>query len=252
MSESDSFISHLIELRDRLIRAILALLIVFGVLFYWARDIYTLLAAPLLAELPEGTQMIAVEVAAPFFVPVKVTMFTSLVIALPYVLYQIWAFVAPGLYQHEKKLVLPLIATSTLLFLVGMAFAYFIVFPVVFHFITAFAPDGVAVMTDIQKYFDFVLTLFLAFGVAFETPIAVVILTRMGIVSIDKLKQARPYVVVGAFVVAAIFTPPDVVSQLLLAFPLWLLYEAGLLVAGWLGRQQEEEEQQPQSDSPQS
>ena len=232
MSESDSFMSHLIELRDRLMRAILALLIVFGVLFYWARDIYTLLAAPLLAELPEGTQMIAVEVAAPFFVPVKVTMFAAFIIALPYVLYQVWAFVAPGLYLQEKKLVLPLIATSTLLFLVGMAFAYFIVFPVVFHFITTFAPEGVAVMTDIQKYFDFVLTLFLAFGVAFETPIAVVILTRMGIVSIEQLKRARPYVVVGAFVIAAIFTPPDVVSQLLLAFPLWLLYEVGLIVSG--------------------
>jgi len=215
MSDSDSFMSHLIELRDRLMRAILALLIVFGCLFYWARDIYTLLAAPLLAELPAGTQMIAVEVAAPFFVPVKVTMFTALIIALPYVLYQVWAFVAPGLYLHEKKLVLPLIATSTFLFLVGMSFAYFIVFPVVFHFITTFAPVGVAVMTDIQKYFDFVLTLFLAFGVAFETPIAVVILSRMGIVSVAKLKQARPYVVVGAFVLAAIFTPPDVVSQLL-------------------------------------
>lgn len=250
MSESDSFMSHLIELRDRLMRAILALLIVFGVLFYWARDIYTLLAAPLLAELPEGTQMIAVEVAAPFFVPVKVTMFAAFIIALPYVLYQVWAFVAPGLYLHEKKLVLPLIATSTLLFLIGMAFAYFIVFPVVFHFITTFAPDGVAVMTDIQKYFDFVLTLFLAFGVAFETPIAVVILTRMGIVSIEQLKRARPYVVVGAFVIAAIFTPPDVVSQLLLAFPLWLLYELGLMVSGWFGKRADEEE--PQSDSPQS
>lgn len=250
MSESDSFMSHLIELRDRLLRAILALLIVFGVLFYWARDIYTLLAAPLLAELPEGTQMIAVEVAAPFFVPVKVTMFAAFIIALPYVLYQVWAFVAPGLYLHEKKLVLPLIATSTLLFLIGMAFAYFIVFPVVFHFITTFAPDGVAVMTDIQKYFDFVLTLFLAFGVAFETPIAVVILTRMGIVSIENLKRARPYVVVGAFVIAAIFTPPDVVSQLLLAFPLWLLYELGLMVSSWFGKRAEDEE--PQSDSPQS
>ncbi len=251
MSESDSFMSHLIELRDRLMRAILALFIVFGCLFYWARDIYTLLAAPLLAEMPAGTQMIAVEVAAPFFVPVKVTMFASLIVALPYILYQAWAFVAPGLYMHEKRMVLPLIATSTLLFLVGMAFAYFIVFPVVFHFITTFAPTGVAVMTDIQKYFDFVLTLFLAFGVAFETPIAVVILTRMGIVSLEKLKQARPYVVVGAFVLAAIFTPPDVVSQLLLAFPLWLLYEVGLIVAGWLGSSAEEEQTQS-ADSPPS
>ena len=254
MSETtDSFMSHLIELRDRLMRSILALLIVFGCLFYWARDIYTLLAEPMLKVMPPGTQMIAVEVAAPFFVPVKVTMFASLIIALPYVLYQAWAFIAPGLYRHEKKLVLPLIATSTILFLVGMAFAYFVVFPVVFRFVTTFAPTGVAVMTDIQKYFDFVLTLFLAFGLAFETPIAVVILTRMGIVSLDQLKSARPYIVVGAFVLAAIFTPPDVVSQLLLAFPLWLLFESGLLVAGWLGTPDEKEEEQAQSaDSPPS
>jgi sec-independent protein translocase protein TatC len=248
MSESSSFVSHLIELRDRLTRALLALLIVFGCLFYWARDIYTLLARPMLAMMPEGTQMIAVEVASPFFVPMKVTMFAALVIALPYLLYQVWAFIAPGLYSHEKKLALPLIATSTFLFIVGMAFAYFIVFPTVFGFITAFAPEGVAVMTDIQKYFDFVLTLFLAFGVAFETPIAVVILTRFGIVSVEKLKEIRPYVVVGAFVTAAIFTPPDVISQLLLAFPLWILYEIGLLVSGWMAKPEEDE--QTQSDSP--
>jgi sec-independent protein translocase protein TatC len=236
MSDSDSFMSHLVELKVRLTRSIIALLVVFGALFYWARDIYSVLAEPMLAKLPPGTQMIAVEVASPFFVPIKVTMFAALIIALPYILYQIWAFVAPGLYSHEKKFVLPLIATSTLLFVVGMAFAYFIVFPVVFKFITQFAPEGVAVMTDIQKYFDFVLALFLAFGVAFETPIAVVLLTRMGIVSIEQLKQARPYVVVGAFVVAAIFTPPDVVSQLLLAFPLWLLYETGIIISGWMGK----------------
>ena len=242
MSESDSFMSHLIELKVRLTRSLIALLVVFLGLFYWARDIYSLLAEPMLAKLPPGTQMIAVEVASPFFVPIKVTMFASLIIALPYILYQVWAFVAPGLYSHEKKLVLPLIATSTLLFVIGMAFAYFIVFPVVFNFITQFAPEGVSVMTDIQKYFDFVLTLFLAFGVAFETPIAVVLLTRMGIVSIEKLKAARPYVVVGAFVVAAIFTPPDVVSQLLLAFPLWLLYEMGLVISGWMGKSDTQEE----------
>ena len=175
----------------RLTRSLIALLVVFLGLFYWARDIYSLLAEPMLAKLPPGTQMIAVEVASPFFVPIKVTMFAALIIALPYILYQIWAFVAPGLYSHEKKFVFPLIATSTLLFVIGMAFAYFIVFPVVFKFITQFAPEGVSVMTDIQKYFDFVLTLFLAFGVAFETPIAVVLLTRMGIVSIEQLKQAR-------------------------------------------------------------
>jgi len=234
LSDSESFISHLIELRDRLLKAMVALLVVFGVLFYWARDIYSFLAKPLLAELPAGSHMIAVEVAAPFFVPIKVTMFVSLVIALPFVLYQIWAFIAPGLYSHEKKFAIPLVATSTVLFLIGMAFAYFIVFPVVFHFVATFTPEGVEMNTDIQKYFDFVLALFLAFGLAFETPIAVVILTKMGIVSLKKLKESRPYVIVGAFVIAAIFTPPDVVSQLLLAFPIWLLFELGLLISGFI------------------
>lgn len=246
--EADSFMSHLIELRDRLIRAVAAFMIVFLCLFAWARDIYNLLAQPLLKELPAGTHMIAVEVAAPFFVPIKVTMFAAFVIALPFVLYQAWAFIAPGLYAHEKKLVLPLVATSTVLFVTGMSFAYFVVFPVVFHFLTAFTPEGVDMATDIQKYFDFVLTLFLAFGLAFETPVAVVILTRMGIVTVEKLKAARPYLVVGAFVVAAIFTPPDVVSQLLLAIPLWLLYEVGLIVASLL--EKPGEKKQPQSETP--
>ncbi|MEK9873969.1 MAG: twin-arginine translocase subunit TatC [Betaproteobacteria bacterium] len=239
MSDSESFISHLIELRDRLLKAMVALLVVFGVLFYWARDIYSFLAKPLLAELPAGSHMIAVEVAAPFFVPIKVTMFVSLVIALPFVLYQVWAFIAPGLYSHEKKFAIPLVATSTVLFLIGMAFAYFIVFPVVFHFVATFTPEGVEMNTDIQKYFDFVLALFLAFGLAFETPIAVVILTKMGIVSLKKLKESRPYVIVGAFVIAAIFTPPDVVSQLLLAFPIWLLFELGLLISGFIEKPKE-------------
>jgi len=239
LSDSESFISHLIELRDRLLKAMVSLLVVFGVLFYWARDIYSFLAKPLLAELPAGSHMIAVEVAAPFFVPIKVTMFVSLVIALPFVLYQIWAFIAPGLYSHEKKFAIPLVATSTVLFLIGMAFAYFIVFPVVFHFVATFTPEGVEMNTDIQKYFDFVLALFLAFGLAFETPIAVVILTKMGIVSLKKLKESRPYVIVGAFVIAAIFTPPDVVSQLLLAFPIWLLFELGLLISGFIEKPKE-------------
>jgi sec-independent protein translocase protein TatC len=243
--EPDSFMSHLIELRDRLLRCVIALLLVFICLFPWARDIYTVLAEPMLAALPQGGQMIATEVTAPFFIPVKVTLLAAFVIALPYLLYQIWAFVAPGLYIHEKKMVMPLIVTSTLLFLVGMAFAYFIVFPVVFHFIISIAPEGVTVMTDIGKYVDFVLTLFIAFGVTFEVPVAVVILTRAGIVSIAALKQARPYVIVGAFVIGAIFTPPDVVSQILLAIPLWLLYEAGIVVSGWLAKAEDE----PQSDS---
>lgn len=236
MIEPDSFMSHLVELRDRLLRCVIALAVVFGLLFYWARDLYAILAQPLLASLPAGGQLIATEVTAPFFVPIKVTMMAALVIALPYVLYQIWAFVAPGLYAHEKKLVMPLIITSTLLFLCGMAFAYFLVFPVVFTFIIKVAPEGVAVMTDIGKYLDFVLTLFLAFGVTFEVPVAVVILVRMGMVSVAKLREIRPYVIVGAFVVGAIFTPPDVVSQVMLAVPLWVLYELGIFVAQWVGK----------------
>lgn len=236
MIEPDSFMSHLVELRDRLLRCAIALIAVFGLLFYWARDLYAFLAQPLLAKLPAGGQLIATEVTAPFFVPIKVTMMAAFVIALPYLLYQIWAFVAPGLYAHEKKLVVPLIISSTLLFLCGMAFAYFLVFPVVFTFIIQVAPEGVAVMTDISKYLDFVLTLFLAFGVTFEVPVAVVILVRMGMVSVAKLREIRPYVIVGAFVIGAIFTPPDVVSQVMLAVPLWVLYEIGIFVAQWVGK----------------
>jgi sec-independent protein translocase protein TatC len=236
MTEPDSFMAHLIELRDRLLRCVVAMVLVFICLFPWARDLYSLLAEPLLASLPAGGQLIATEVTAPFFVPIKVTMMAAFVIALPYLLYQVWAFVAPGLYSHEKRLVVPLIVTSTLLFLCGMAFAYFLVFPVVFHFIISVAPAGVAVMTDIGKYLDFVLTLFLAFGFTFEVPVAVVILVRMGVVSIEKLKEIRAYVVVGAFVIGAIFTPPDVVSQIMLAVPLWILYEVGIIVAQWIGK----------------
>jgi len=228
--------SHLVELRDRLLRCVIALVLVFICLFPWARDLYSMLAKPLLASLPAGGQLIATEVTAPFLVPIKVTLMAALVIALPYLLYQIWAFVAPGLYAHEKKLVMPLVTTSTVLFLCGMAFAYFLVFPIVFHFIISVAPEGVAVMTDIGKYLDFVLTLFLAFGVTFEVPVAVVILVRMGMVSVAKLREIRPYVIVGAFVIGAIFTPPDVVSQVMLAVPLWVLYELGIFVAQWVGK----------------
>jgi sec-independent protein translocase protein TatC len=241
MIEPDSFMSHLIELRDRLLRCVLALLVVFICLFPWARELYAILAQPMLASLPEGGKLIATEVTAPFFVPVKVTMMAAIVVALPFLLYQLWAFVAPGLYAHEKKLIAPLIVSSTILFLCGMAFAYYLVFPVVFHFMVAVAPEGVAVMTDIGKYLDFVLTLFLAFGVTFEVPVAVVILVRMGIVTVEKLKDIRPYVIVGAFVIGAIFTPPDVVSQVMLAVPLWVLYEAGIIVAQWIGRPSDQE-----------
>ncbi|MGQ0577321.1 MAG: twin-arginine translocase subunit TatC [Betaproteobacteria bacterium] len=236
MIEPDSFMSHLVELRDRLLRCVVALVLVFVCLFPWARDIYSMLAKPLLVSLPAGGQLIATEVTAPFFVPVKVTMMAALVIALPYLLYQIWAFVAPGLYLHEKKLVMPLVITSTVLFLCGMAFAYFLVFPIVFHFIISVAPEGVAVMTDIGKYLDFVLTLFVAFGVTFEVPVAVVILVRMGMVSVAKLREIRPYIIVAAFVIGAVFTPPDVVSQVMLAVPLWVLYELGIFVAQWVGK----------------
>ena len=236
MGANESFIAHLIELRTRLLRIAVVLLLVFIGLFPWASDLYALLAQPLLAKLPQGGQMIATDVTTPFFVPLKVAMMTAVLIALPYILHQTWRFVAPGLYAHEKRMVVPLIVASTLLFFCGMAFAYFAVFPVVFGFITAAAPEGVAVMTDIDKYLGFVLGMFMAFGVTFQVPVAVVLLVRTSIVSIAKLKEIRSYVIVGAFVVGAIFTPPDVVSQFMLAIPLWLLYEAGIVVAGWTGK----------------
>jgi sec-independent protein translocase protein TatC len=192
---------------------------------------YTLLAHPLLEKLPAGGRMIATAVTTPFFVPLKVAMLAAVVISLPHTLYQIWAFVAPGLYGHEKRFALPMVFMSTLLFLAGMAFAYFLVMPVVFGFLTGTAPEGVAVMTDIGNYLDFVMTLFLAFGIAFEVPVAVVLLVRLGWVSVATLREIRSYVIVGAFVIGAIFTPPDVISQIMLAVPLWLLYEAGILVS---------------------
>jgi sec-independent protein translocase protein TatC len=231
---SESLIAHLIELRARLLNSAKALLLAFICLFHWSSDLYGLLAHPLLAKLPQGGQMIATDVTTPFFVPLKVTMMAAFLITLPYILYQAWRFVAPGLYAHEKKLVLPLIFASTLLFFCGMAFAYFVVFPVVFGFIVASAPHGVAVMTDIDKYLSFVLGMFLAFGVTFQVPVIVVVLVRMGVVSVAKLREIRPYVFVGAFVVGAIFTPPDAVSQIMLAIPLWLLYESGILVSVWV------------------
>ncbi len=236
MSSQDTFISHLIELRQRLVRSIVAVLAVVLCLLPWSRDIYALLAMPLLAALPKGGQMIATDVIGPFLVPLKVTLLVGFVGALPYVLFQAWAFIAPGLYAHEKRLVLPLVIASFLLFLVGMSFAYFLVFPMVFRFMASIAPEGVAWMTDIDKYFGFVLTTFVAFGVTFEVPVVVIVLVRTGFVSIEKLKEARPYVIVGAFVVGAIFTPPDVISQVMLALPLWLLYEVGIAMSRFVSR----------------
>lgn len=234
MSTSQTFIAHLIELRSRLLRSMVALLVVFLCLFPWASDLYALLAQPLLAKLPQGGQMIATDVTTPFFVPLKVALMASFLIALPYILYQIWCFIAPGLYEHEKRWIVPMVVTSLLLFFCGMAFAYFIVFPVVFKFITSSAPHGVAVMTDIDKYLSFVLTMFMSFGITFQVPVAVVVMVKMGFISVAKLREVRRYVFVGAFVIGAIFTPPDVVSQFMLAIPLWLLYEGGVLVAAWM------------------
>ena len=234
MNTSDTFISHLIELRDRLLHIVAGIVLTFICLFPFANDIYSVLAHPLLQQLPQGGQMIATAVTTPFFVPMKVAMLSAFVISLPYTLYQVWAFVAPGLYQHEKRFAVPMIMLSTLLFLLGMAFAYFLVFPVVFGFITGTAPEGVAVMTDIGNYLDFVITLFLAFGIAFEVPVVVVVLVKLGFVQIATLKEVRSYVVVGAFVAGAILTPPDIISQFMLAVPLWLLYEAGILAAGFV------------------
>jgi sec-independent protein translocase protein TatC len=231
MTPTESFISHLIELRNRLLRIVVGFVLVFVALFPFANKIYALLAAPMLAKLPAGGHMIATAVTTPFFVPMKVAMMAAFVISLPHTLYQIWAFVAPGLYDHEKKLMVPVIVSSFVLFLVGMSFAYYAVFPTVFGFIVGSAPEGVAVMTDISQYLDFVMTLFFAFGFAFEVPIVVVLIARFGWVSIAQLKEARSYVIVGAFVIGAIFTPPDIISQFMLAVPLWLLYEAGTLLA---------------------
>jgi sec-independent protein translocase protein TatC len=227
----ETFISHLIELRGRLIRSIVAVFIVLACLVPWAKDIYAVLAAPLLKALPPGSTMIATDVTGTFLVPLKVTLMAAFLVALPYVLYQMWAFVAPGLYQHEKRLAIPVIISSVVFFAIGMCFAYFAVFPIAFGFFAGYAPVGVQMMTDIDKYLSFVLTMFIAFGLTFEVPVVVIVLVRMRLVPLDKLRSIRPYVIVGATVVGAIFTPPDVVSQLLLAVPLWLLYELGLLLA---------------------
>lgn len=230
----EGFMSHLVELRDRLIRAVGAVLLVFIALVYWAPDIYSVFANPLIQSLPKGSSMIATDVTAPFFVPMKVTMLVAFVIALPYVLYQAWAFIAPGLYQHEKSLVMPIVASSFVLFLVGMAFAYFFVFPAVFGFVAAYTPEGVQMATDIDKYLSFALSLFLVFGLSFETPVVQMVLVRMGVVSLQKMRDFRSYFIVLAFVVAAVVTPPDVISQLMLAIPLCLLYQLGLYLAAWI------------------
>jgi len=227
----DTFISHLVELRSRLMRSIIAVFVVLLCLFPFAKNIYALLAAPLLKALPPGGTMIATDVTGTFLVPLKVTLMTAFLIALPYVLFQMWAFVAPGLYHSEKRLAVPVILSSVVFFALGMAFAYFAVFPIAFGFFANYAPAGVQMMTDIDKYLSFVLTMFIAFGITFETPVIVIVLVRLGVVSLAKLRSIRGYVIVGAFVIGEIFTPPDILSQLMMAVPLWLLFELGLLVA---------------------
>ena len=251
MSDQESFMSHLIELRQRLVRAVAAVLVFFVALFIWPGSgaIYDVLAAPLMNALPEGAKMIATGVITPFMVPVKVTALAAFMIALPYVLYQAWAFVAPGLYEHEKRLALPLVIASTVLFLFGVAFCYYFVFGKVFAFIHDFAPKSITPAPDIEAYFSFVITMFLAFGVTFEIPIVVIVLVRMGLVSVEKLRAARPYVIVGAFVVAAIVTPPDVLSQFMLAVPMCLLYEAGLFLARFITVRSRAEEAENQGQT---
>lgn len=237
MSEAqETFISHLVELRDRLLRAVLAIVLVFLCLVPWAANIYDLIAQPMIATLPPGTKMIATGVITPFMVPIKVTLLAAFIIALPVVLYQAWAFVAPGLYAHEKKFALPIVLGSTLLFLAGIAFCYFFVFNTVFKFIGEFAPQSITPAPDIEQYLSFVMTMFLAFGITFEVPVAVILLVRFGVIGIDKLKEARPYVIVGAFVIAAVVTPPDVLSQFMLVVPMCLLFELGLFLARFVSK----------------
>jgi sec-independent protein translocase protein TatC len=251
MSGQDSFISHLVELRQRVVHALVAFLVVFVALFLWpgSGTIYDLLALPLMRALPEGTRMIATGVITPFLVPMKVTALVAFLIALPYILFHVWAFVAPGLYEHEKRLAMPMVVASTLLFLFGVAFCYFFVFGKVFAFINDFAPKSITPAPDIEAYFAFVITMFLAFGATFEIPVVVVLLARMGLVSIEKLKEARPYAVVGAFVIAAVVTPPDVLSQFMLAVPMCILYEAGIFCARFVVKKPASAEQQ-NPDSP--
>lgn len=229
-------VAHLTELRKRLLRCALAILALFAGLFYFSQQIYAMVAAPLRAYLPEGATMIATGVASPFLTPFKLTLMVSLFLSMPIILHQIWSFIAPGLYKHEKRIAVPLLISSILLFYAGMAFAYFVVFPIMFGFFASVTPEGVSMMTDIGQYLDFVLTLFFAFGVAFEIPVATFLLIWVGIVDVATLRQSRPYVIVGCFVVGMVLTPPDVFSQALLAIPMWLLFEAGVICGSMIGK----------------
>lgn len=246
------FMSHLVELRDRLLRAVLVVLILFLGLFTFSNELYSLLAEPLLIHLPTGSSMIATEVASPFLTPFKLSMMTAVFIGMPFILYQLWSFVAPGLYKHEKSLAVPLLFSSIILFYLGMVFAYFVVFPLMFQFFTGIALEGVTMMTDITKYLDFVLKMFFAFGMAFEVPIATIIVISSGMTTAEKLAQKRPYIIVVAFIAGMLLTPPDVVSQMLLAIPMWILFEFGLIFSKILTRKKarlaKEREEQEEKD----
>jgi sec-independent protein translocase protein TatC len=244
MAEPNSLIAHLIELRGRVLKAVVSVFVVFLCLVYFAQDLYHWLATPLIDTLPEGAQMIATDVASPFFAPFKLTMVLSFFIAIPVVLYQIWGFVAPGLYKNEKRLVAPLLLSSTLLFYLGMAFAYYAVFPLAFAFFSSVAPEGVVIATDISSYLNFVLKIFFAFGLAFEIPVAVVLMCWTGVTTPDSLRAKRPYVIVGVFVVGMLLTPPDIISQTLLAIPMWILYEFGIVIGSIYSRKKEDQKQQ--------
>jgi sec-independent protein translocase protein TatC len=244
-----SFVDHLIELRDRLLRVVLAIVVVLLCALPFANTLYGILAAPLIDAMPEGTSMIATQVAAPFLTPFKMVLWMSVFLTVPVSLYQLWAFVAPGLYKHEKRLIMPLVVTSTILFYVGIAFAYFVVFRLVFPFLIGYAPDGVVVATDISSYLDFVITIFFAFGLAFEVPVATIILCWTGVTTPEQLASKRPYIIVGAFVLGMLLTPPDMISQTLLAVPMWALFEVGLIFARYYVREEDEDENDdPMSD----
>ena len=242
-------VEHLTELRNRVLRCVLAVLLIFAGLFYFAQDIYAMVSAPLRAYLPEGATMIATGVASPFFTPFKLTMVTSLFVSIPYILHQIWGFIAPGLYKEEKRIAIPVLVSSILLFYAGMAFAYFAVFPIMFAFFASVTPEGVAMMTDIGQYLDFILTIFFAFGVAFEIPIATFLLIWVGVVSVKSLRKSRPYVLVACFVIGMILTPPDVFSQTLLAIPMWILFELGVIFGDMATKHRHAEEDDAESAS---
>ena len=245
-------VSHLTELRTRILRCVAVIFLIFAGLFAFAQQIYTLVSAPLRDHLPANATMIATDVASPFLTPFKLTMIVSLFLAIPFILQQIWGFIAPGLYRHEKRVAIPLLISSILLFYAGMAFAYFLVFPLMFSFFAKATPEGVAMMTDIASYLDFVMTLFFAFGVAFEIPVAVVLLIWIGVVDVKYLKRIRPYVIIGCFVVGMVLTPPDIFSQTLLAVPMWLLFEVGVLCGGLVSKRSREEATPAQDDQPPS